>query len=775
VKTISHWLAQENDSLRHTFIQRFDPAYWTINFPAPMMASLISIKGDTLQAQFNFLTAADLAGIIWTSEDTKDHPLLRYKTKRDYRGVTLSFHWKSMGSIIALDQINGPVLTLEGRDTAGVAKSWYVRLWNYATGTPTDADIKLDLDALSGGFSLPLEADPVWAGDIDRMFISVAPVGYTGTATPLGGSGVEATVFISKINADGAGVILKIGDAFVPEHNIRMSGGYDDVYDITPERMLRNISALGYRGIIDHYIGISHFPRLTWNAAAQKYLAGTGAPVNQSCIEWHADFFNRATQLGLKVQLALSFELLDAYCPENWKQRAYDGTPALTGYTPPSTLLSPVNAVAMDYLKSVLDTFFGYMLGVNGDIIFQMGEPWWWSGLGQVRKPCFYDAGVLAQYPAETGRPVPPVLTNVTASLTPAHILFLDWLGQKLSAATLALAARARVHLQSQATLLVYIPQIIEDGAPMLVRANLPIGWAYPAFDRLQLEDYEFLQAGLWHRHRTGLADARARLNYPNDKTDYLSGFADQPRNQTQWRSIVQALNEPNYAERYLWAYPQIVRDGVIIHAHENEDIMIDLVQFPLTLGYGSSGGPEFSTTVVQGQSGFEFRNQNWAQARRRYDASIGVRSEADVKTLLAFFEARQGAARGFLYRDPLDDRSRISGAPAATDQNLGVGDGVRSVFPLIKTNGTHVRRITHPVAASVRVALNGVVQNNGWSLGALGTIEFSVPPQNGVSVQAGYIFDVPVRFENDRLSGALATWAAGEVDVIPLIEIREA
>jgi len=40
--------------------------------------------------------------------------------------------------------------------------------------------------------------------------------------------------------------------------------------------------------------------------------------------------------------------------------------------------------------------------------------------------------------------------------------------------------------------------------------------------------------------------------------------------------------------------------------------------------------------------------------------------------------------------------------------------------------------------------------------------------------VRAGYRFDVPVRFAEDRLSLSLATFAAGEAPSVPLIEVRE-
>ncbi len=189
-----------------------------------------------------------------------DHPLLAYEASHDYAHCRLSFRWRS-GGVRALDALNGPTLTIEGRDASGVARSWYVRLWNYATGTPEDAVIAIDFDTLDGGFLLPGEADRVWPHDIDRMFLSIPPVAYdtVGTAFP---AGVEAWVEMSAIRCDGSGSMLTLGDVMVPEHGLSIATGYDDAYHLTPERVLRQILALGYRGAINHYVGMSHYFRL---------------------------------------------------------------------------------------------------------------------------------------------------------------------------------------------------------------------------------------------------------------------------------------------------------------------------------------------------------------------------------------------------------------------------------------------------------------------------------------------------------------------------------
>ncbi len=56
-----------------------------------------------------------------------------------------------------------------------------------------------------------------------------------------------------------------------------------------------------------------------------------------------------------------------------------------------------------------------------------------------------------------------------------------------------------------------------------------------------------------------------------------------------------------------------------------------------------------------------------------------------------------------------------------------------------------------------------------------MGQILFDQPPPPGAAVTAGFLFDVPVRFGEDRLEVNRATFLAGEAPSVPLIEIREA
>ncbi len=204
-------------------------------------------------------------------------------------------------------------------------------------------------------------------------------------------------------------------------------------------------------------------------------------------------------------------------------------------------------------------------------------------------------------------------------------------------------------------------------------------------------------------------------------------------------------------------------------------------IRFPANLSFGSVGGPERRTEIVTLANGFEERNTPWAHSRRRYDAGIGLRSLNDIETLIAFFEARAGQLHGFRWKDWSDFRSCLpSAAPAPEDQLIGTGDGVTAVFQLQKTyvSGlqSYTRPIRKPVAGSVTVAVAGdpKVESLEFTVNAeTGEVTFALPPDLGTRVTAGFEFDVPVRFDTDAIQTSVASFKAGDVPSVPVVEVR--
>jgi len=255
------------------------------------------------------------------------------------------------------------------------------------------------------------------------------------------------------------------------------------------------------------------------------------------------------------------------------------------------------------------------------------------------------------------------------------------------------------------------------------------------------------------------------------------------PEEKAQWHDIEIAAAESKKrgtAQTFIWALPQVARDGFTYFDIPQEEPLLqdfDDIQFPIDIGRNAEMTAEFSTNVVTTMSGHEQRNSSWSDARLRYDVGPGVRSQDELEQLLAFFRARRGPAVGFRFSDPFDNSSRdMIEPPTMVDQTLGEGDGVRTAFPLIKTYGLNgqVRRITRPVASSVVVAL-GAVRATGWVLEAGGVVRFTSAPPVGAVVTAGFRFDVPVRFANDSINVGRASFGAGDMPDIQLVEIKEA
>lgn len=191
-----------------------------------------------------------------------------------------------------------------------------------------------------------------------------------------------------------------------------------------------------------------------------------------------------------------------------------------------------------------------------------------------------------------------------------------------------------------------------------------------------------------------------------------------------------------------------------------------DEVQFPPSISLGASGGPKFSTDVIIMSSGYESRNQNWLAARAEYDISTGVKTQADMDAVIAFFYARSGRSRAFRFKDWKD-----YSAQAQALLSLGSNQ-----FQLLKqySSGavTYSRTINKPVTGTVIVRAGG-------SVVIPSAIDYTtgIVTSTSALTSADFQFDVPVRFDIDQLEVEIQDFAANEfasiVRKIPLIEVR--
>ena len=161
-------------------------------------------------------------------------------------------------------------------------------------------------------------------------------------------------------------------------------------------------------------------------------------------------------------------------------------------------------------------------------------------------------------------------------------------------------------------------------------------------------------------------------------------------------------------------------------------------------------------------------------------DRAVAVRVEDDEVGGPAF-EARRGQLHGFRWKDWSDYKSsRATAEPAFGDQVIAVADGDTAQFQLAKTyrsgNFDYTRPIAKPVAGTVRVGIEQDEMQEGVDYEVdttLGLVTFQHPPAAGASVTAGFEFDVPVRFDADRIQTSVASFQAGDMPNVPVVEVR--
>lgn len=199
-------------------------------------------------------------------------------------------------------------------------------------------------------------------------------------------------------------------------------------------------------------------------------------------------------------------------------------------------------------------------------------------------------------------------------------------------------------------------------------------------------------------------------------------------------------------------------------------------VLFPKEISYGSRGGPSFKTTVISLASGLERRNQEWSRVRALYDVSHGIKSPEELDQLRSFFYARRGMAHSFSFYDWGDN--------TITNQNIGVGDGVKTQFQIIKSyidesNYQYDRAITKiETGTDLPITANGtpLIKGTDYQLNtSTGMVTFAVAPALGVVLNLPYaVFYVHCRFDIDHFDPVHDFWLYQSWESIPIVEIKD-
>lgn len=207
-------------------------------------------------------------------------------------------------------------------------------------------------------------------------------------------------------------------------------------------------------------------------------------------------------------------------------------------------------------------------------------------------------------------------------------------------------------------------------------------------------------------------------------------------------------------------------------------------LRLPEEIERGAKGGPGFRTRIFEAASGEEQRNIEWSRVRGEWSIGSGFRHLDVLNTFRDHFYVVQGRAIGWRFKDWGDFR--------IVNQNIGTGNGATTAFQVYKRysyGGYHYDRpIKKIVASSYVVKDNGVTVVEGAGAGkfqistSTGIVTFGTAPVNGHALTITTDFDVPVRFDVDKLDWSIE-WinaialqdptGVGEWAGVPVVELR--
>lgn len=601
-------------AIQNDEIYKLKPKYLTTNFNFDMMAATVTDDDQNFISVGNFRTDKDLAGMTWSSEDTMSHSDLKYPTDSDFTNVVLEYNYSLSGFTEKMDSTTSPVLTIETNS----GDFYYVRLWNYVVDRPVDSwengasdyygtnirfpegrsggnatgdegKIIIDFNNLYSGwapyywrshydgedeFGTPMYSDEwvpssdwnkVPVNDIKKIMWSFVPEGYNWATNDISYLDDSYTYNINFSNWQVYGNTFLMNEPeSLPIQQLRLCDDYDDIYNLTPERVLSEYDKLGYGEIVNFYIGASHYYDKKHNG--QEMEMKTDYPFNLAFETWYRAYVSGVKERNMELIHSISVENVDA--PEEWWQRTYDGTPASTMWQPTPHLLSFTNTETKTFLKNYALQLAKLSYDEGLKPMIQLGEPWWWFiETEEAQPPCFYDQSTKDLFMSEMGYPMHE-FASANESIE-GHEDMLYWLRDQNGKLSHYLRdAIKSVYPEAEFTVLFFTPSVIDEDRvpPMMNIVNFPQEyWSYPNLDFFMIEDYDYLITDEMDKHLETLTFAQDYLDYPEEKIHYFSGFVLNSDYAHVWENIEQAINNgynQGFEEVYLWAYAQLKRDG---------------------------------------------------------------------------------------------------------------------------------------------------------------------------------------------------------------------
>ncbi|MGL5616594.1 MAG: non-contractile tail sheath protein [Sarcina sp.] len=361
---------------------------------------------------------------------------------------------------------------------------------------------------------------------------------------------------------------------FLESNGYSIAEDYDNIYSYCPRRMAKEMNKLGYSGIVDLYIGASHF--YCKNGQANQLITNykdmtldSDKGINSTFKSWLSSYCKNLKENNVN-EIVISVSLENLQMPESWKQRLFNGIAGQTGWQPPTCFYSLTNEDVRAYIEKISTECLNIVDEQGLNKIFQFGEPWWWaqafapgnvSAVNTAQPLAIYDQSTQNKFKIDNGFDM-PIYETSTFKMNNESNIVASWLNLQLQDYSNFMKDIALKN-GAEFAVLYYPPSTLSDTVPEFVKkVNTPFNaWNDNQLNYLQLEDYGWV-TGENPQHQEVYTFGQDVLGYSTNRQQYFAGFVDDPsKADVEWSLIWEAAKEAKekgFANVFIWSGTQV-------------------------------------------------------------------------------------------------------------------------------------------------------------------------------------------------------------------------
>ena len=395
----------------------------------------------------------------------------------------------------------------------------------------------------------PINTTSIDATKIEKVAFPITPVGYTGDMIAFG---EEIGYWINYANIISNGGFLNYENIDLPINGYNIVENYDNVYNLCPTRLVKEMKKLGYVGTVNLYIGSSHYyckgaNKGTVIKSTDDMVLETYSPLTGAFYNWFQNYCTCLLQNGIQ-NLLLGFSLENLQIPNEWKQKYSDGTYAQGVIDTKSYLMSPspnqpirayIGGVGAELLSVAFST------GINTSVQMQ-GNVFGTRSNDSKYEMAIYDDFTKSWYSYENNGANIPIYSSLPTddNLTQEDLSLAQWLSSQIESYS-DFMKNVGNNGNAKYSTLFSLPQIVDKSLPKFIKlVNAPYqAWQNNQIEYFGIEDFEWvINSDTQHNEINNFGIEK--IHIPLGKQEYFAGKINNPNTaNAEWDLIYKACS----------------------------------------------------------------------------------------------------------------------------------------------------------------------------------------------------------------------------------------